>query len=141
MKSDPNCIFCRIVKGEIPAAKVYENHRYIAFLDITPVNPGHVLVIPKEHYEDLMKTPDSILDGMLNDAKKIAAAVLKAVGAEGFNLGINIGPVSGQVVPHLHIHIMPRFPGDGYALWHGKPYKEGEMQNVAEKIRQNLKVP
>ncbi len=135
---NPDCIFCKIVKGEIPCAKVYENQKYVAFLDITPVNPGHTLVIPKEHYEDLLNTPDSVLDGMLNDSKKIAKAVLKAVGAEGFNLTVNVGPVSGQVVPHLHIHIMPRFPNDGHHLFKGGAYKEGEIQKVAEKIRQNL---
>jgi len=134
-----DCVFCKIVAGEIPAAKVYENHKYIAFLDIVPVNPGHVLVIPKEHYEDLMSTPNELLDGMLNDAKKIAAAVLKAVGADAFNIGINVGKNSGQVVPHLHIHIMPRFPDDGHHLFKGRSYKEGEMQKVAEAIKQNLK--
>jgi len=139
MKYDPNCIFCKIVKGEIPAAKVYENHKYLAFLDIGPVNPGHTLVIPKEHYEDLISTPDEILDGMLNDAKKIAKAILKAVNSDGFNLVINNGKVSGQLVPHLHIHIMPRFPNDGHHLFRQGSYKEGEMQRVAEAIRQNLK--
>ena len=138
MKSSPDCIFCKIVKGEIPCAKVYENHKYIAFLDITPVNPGHTLVIPKEHYEDLLNAPDEILDGMLNDAKKVAKAVLKAVGADSFNLICNVGKTAGQAVAHLHIHIMPRFENDGYKLWHGRPYKEGEMQKVAESIRKNL---
>ena len=138
MKSDPNCIFCKIVKGEIPCAKVYENHKYMAFLDITPVNPGHTLVIPKEHYEDLLAAPDEILDGMLNDAKKIAKAVLKATGADAFNLTCNVGKKAGQAVAHLHIHIMPRFENDGYHLWHGKPYKEGQMQKVADKIIESL---
>ena len=138
MKSDPNCIFCKIVAGEIPCAKVYENHKYIAFLDITPVNPGHVLIIPKEHYESLLETPDEILDGMLNDAKKIAKAILKAVNSDSFNLAINTGRNSGQVVPHLHIHIMPRFPNDGHHLFRGGSYREGEMQKVAEAIKKNL---
>jgi len=138
MKSDPSCIFCKIVKGEIPCAKVYENHRYLAFLDILPVNPGHTLVIPKEHYEDLLNTPDEILDDMLNDAKKIAKAVLKAVGSDDFNLTCNVGKKAGQAVAHLHLHIMPRFGNDGYHLWAGKPYKEGEMQKVAQEIRKNL---
>jgi len=139
MRTDPDCIFCKIVKGEITCAKVYENHRYIAFLDTGPVNPGHTLVIPKEHYEDLLNTPDNVLDGMLNDSKKIAKAVLQAVGADGFNLGINVGKTSGQLVSHLHIHIMPRFPNDGHHLFKQGKYAEGEMQKVANRIRQNLK--
>jgi histidine triad (HIT) family protein len=138
MSYDPNCIFCKIVAGQIPCAKVYENHKYLAFLDISPVNPGHTLVIPKEHYENLLNTPDSVLDGMLNDAKKIAKAVLKAVGADSFNLGINVGKTSGQVVPHLHIHIMPRFANDGHHLFRQGSYKEGEMENIANKIRNNI---
>ena len=133
-----DCLFCKIVKKEIPASIVYEDSKYIAFLDIMPVNKGHTLVIPKEHHEDLLSTSDSILDGMLNIAKKIAKGVLSAVGSSGCNVSFNVGPVAGQVVPHLHLHIMPRFEDDGYSLWHGKEYKEGEMQDVASKIRENL---
>ncbi len=132
------CIFCRIVKGEIPSEKVYEDSKYVAFLDIMPANPGHTLVIPKEHYEDLMSTPNEVLDGMLNDAKKIASAVLKAVDAEGFNLQVNVGKVSGQVVPHLHIHIIPRFEGDGHHLFRQGEYEEGQMEEIAKRIRGNL---
>jgi len=134
----PDCLFCKIVAGEIPCAKVFEDEKYLAFLDIGPVNPGHTLVIPKEHYDDLLKTPDALLDNMLGVTKKVAKAVLKAVNSEGFNVGINTGQGAGQLVPHFHIHIMPRFPEDGHHLWKQGNYKEGEMQKVANKIRQNL---
>lgn len=133
-----DCIFCKIAKKEIPCVKVYEDSRYLAFLDIMPVNPGHTLVIPKAHYSDLLNTDDSVLDGMLNVAKKISAAVLKAVGSSGCNVTFNVGPVAGQVVSHLHLHIMPRFEDDGYSLWHGKEPKEGEMEKISGKIIDNL---
>ncbi len=133
-----DCIFCKIVKKEIPASIVYEDSKYIAFLDITPVNKGHTLVIPKEHHEDLLSTSDSILDGMLNVAKKIAKAVLSAVDSKGCNVFFNVGKVAGQAVPHLHLHITPRFEDDGYSLWHGKEYPEGQMQEVAARIKENL---
>lgn len=138
MASDPECIFCRIVKGEIPCAKVYEDENYMAFLDISPVNKGHTLIIPKGHYEDLLNTPDEVLCGMLADTKKIAKAVLKAVGAKAFNVSINVGKGSGQLVPHLHIHIMPRFPGDGHHLFKQGSYAEGEIQKVADDIKKEL---
>jgi len=86
-----------------------------------------------------LNTPDNILDGMLNDTKKIAKAVLKAVDADSFNLQANTGRNSGQIVPHLHLHIIPRFSNDGHHLFKQGSYQEGEMQKVANRIRQNLK--
>lgn len=133
-----DCIFCKIVEGKIPCAKIYENHKYLAFLDIAPSNPGHTLVIPKDHYETLLDTPDEVLDGMLNDSKKIAKAVIKAVNTDSFNLQINIGKNSGQMVWHLHIHIIPRFPKDGHRLFSQGKYKEGEMERIASEIRKNI---
>lgn len=133
-----DCIFCKIIKGELPSAKVYEDDKTVAFLDIKPVNPGHVMVIPKEHHETILDTPEDVLAAIMLAVKKIAPAVLKAVGSEGFNLGVNNGAVAGQLVPHLHFHIMPRLPGDGHGLWDGRAYANGEMQNVAAKIRSNI---
>jgi histidine triad (HIT) family protein len=133
-----NCLFCKIIKGEIPSAKVYENGKILAFLDINPVNPGHTLVIPKTHYANLVETPEDVLDEMIRAVKKIASAILQATGAEGFNLGVNNGKPAGQLILHTHFHIMPRRAGDGLKHWPGKPYREGEMAEVAEKIRGEL---
>lgn len=134
-----DCVFCKIVAGEIPSHEVYEDKDYLAFLDISPVNPGHALVIPKAHYADLLSTPDEVLSGFVVVVKKVAAAVVKGLGMEGFNLSVNNGRVAGQVVEHVHFHVIPRLPNDGQQIWHGKPYAEGEAAEVAEKIRIALK--
>jgi histidine triad (HIT) family protein len=133
-----DCIFCKIVVGEIPANKVYEDDKVLAFLDITPVNPGHTLVIPKEHYDNLLTLPDDLLCHLAQAVKKIASAVLTATGSSGFNLGLNNGKVAGQLVNHFHWHLMPRFDGDGLELWPGGKYGPGEAKILAEKIKNNL---
>lgn len=133
-----DCIFCKIVAGEIPAHKVYEDDKVLAFLDITPVNPGHTLVIPKNHYDNFIDLPDVEAIEVIQRVKKIAQAVMRGTGVEGFNLNLNNGAVSGQVVPHVHWHIVPRFVGDGRELWYGNQYLEGEAQKIAEKIKDNI---
>ena len=133
------CVFCKIVAGEIPANKVYEDDMYLAFLDISPVNPGHALVIPKAHYPDLPATPDEVLSGLAVTLKKVAAAIMKAMGVQGFNVTVNNGSVAGQVVEHVHFHVIPRLANDGQDIWHGKPYAEGEATRVADKTRSALK--
>lgn len=134
-----DCIFCKIVKGELPSYKIYEDDDVLAFLDIMPINPGHTLVIPKAHYADLFAMPEDQVSGVFSAAKKVAKAVIRGVGADAFNLGVNNGKTAGQVVFHAHIHIMPRFPDDGHKLWPGKKYGEGEAEKVREKIRASLK--
>ncbi|MFC1612693.1 HIT family protein [Patescibacteria group bacterium] len=133
-----DCLFCKIVAGEIPAEKVYENEKILAFMDTTPINPGHILVIPKEHHENLANTPDDLLCDIILTIKKIAPKIQEAVGAEGWNLGVNNGNSAGQVIFHTHFHIMPRFSDDGHTHWSKKPYKEGELKATAEKIREKL---
>jgi histidine triad (HIT) family protein len=129
-----DCVFCKIIKKEIPADIVYEDENCLAFLDITPVNPGHVLLVPKAHYENLYDLPDETLKQLAPIIKKLAIAIKKGVGAEGINLGMNNERPAGQLVPHAHFHIMPRFSNDGYRHWRGTAYKEGEAKEVAEKI-------
>lgn len=133
-----DCIFCKIVRGELPAAKVYEDEKILAFLDIKPVNHGHTQVITKSHYFNLLETPEEELSAIMAVVKKIAPAIMKAVGSAGFNLGVNNGSVAGQLVPHVHFHIMPRRQGDGHELWHGLEYAPGEMSAVAEAIKRAL---
>lgn len=134
-----DCIFCKIIAGEIPAQKVYEDEKVLAILDIKPVNPGHVLVLPKEHFFDFSDTPSETIKEMVESAKKIIVALKKISGAEGFNITFNTGQAAGQVIFHTHMHVMPRFGGDGYELWHGKDYGPGEFEAMGEKIRQNMK--
>lgn len=133
-----DCIFCKILKKEIPSAKIYENDKIYAFLDINPVNPGHTLVVPKKHYEHLEDIPDELLAELITAVKKITAAVKEALGTDNFNLGLNNGRLAGQLVPHVHFHIIPRFEKDGYKHWEGKPYKEGQMEQVQKSIAKYL---
>ncbi|HNZ55266.1 MAG TPA: HIT family protein [Candidatus Paceibacterota bacterium] len=134
-----DCLFCKIVAGEIPAHKVYEDDKFIAFLDIKPVNPGHALIIPKAHYRNLFDMPSDLMSELGPLIKKIALAVKEATKAEGINIGWNNEPAAGQLIYHSHTHIMPRFVGDGFEHWHGKtePTSE-EFAKLATDIKKNL---
>ncbi len=129
-----DCIFCKILNKEIPAAKVFENDHVLAFLDIMPVNKGHCLVIPKMHFETLDDVPDTELAELMKGVKKTAKAVMNIVSAQGYNVQMNNHKAAGQMVPHAHIHIVPRFSGDGLKLWPGGKYAEGEKEALARKI-------
>ncbi len=133
-----DCIFCKIVRGEVPSNKVYEDQDTIAFLDIRPNNPGHSLVIPKKHSENLYDMDDHALAAVMRSAQKVAIAVKKAVNADGINLAMNNESAAGQVVFHPHLHVIPRFAEDGYRHWPQKAYQAGEAEAIAEKIRAAL---
>lgn len=130
-----NCVFCKIISGEIPSYKVYEDDEVLAFLDITPVNPGHTLVVSKKHYNDLLELPEDLAKKIIQAVKKIAPAVIRGSGADGFNLNLNNGSAAGQIVNHVHFHIVPRKFNDGYELWQGQEYQEGEAKVILEKIK------
>ncbi|MBI2607511.1 MAG: HIT family protein [Candidatus Doudnabacteria bacterium] len=130
-----DCIFCKIVEGSIPSNKVYEDDQVLAFLDIRPVSKGHTLVIPKKHSQDLLDTDDETLQHLLLAAKKVSRAVVKATGAQGFNLGVNNGKDSGQEVMHLHFHIIPRYVNDGLSPW---PHRESDPTALSE-LAKNIK--
>ena len=134
----PDCIFCKIIKGEIPSHKVYEDKKVFAFLDINPVNIGHVLVVPKNHSLDLSEMTDQDIKDVFLAAKKIADAVMKGTGAAGFNLGMNNKKAAGQLVMHSHLHIIPRFEGDGLKHWPGKKYAESEAERIRADISKLL---
>lgn len=133
-----DCIFCKIVKGEVPAAKIYENDKTFAFLDIGPVHKGHTLVIPKEHYENIFDIPIELFAETMRVAQKMAKAVKEGVHADGINIGMNNLKPAGQLVMHAHIHVIPRVKGDGLRHWPGTTYAEGEDKDVAEKIKAKL---
>ncbi|MHB8651614.1 MAG: HIT family protein [Minisyncoccota bacterium] len=133
------CLFCKIISGDVPAANVYEDEHSLAFLDIHPINPGHILLVPKAHLENLSAMPDELLARMAPVIKKLALAAKSAVGADGINIGMNNDSAAGQVIFHAHIHIIPRFTNDGLIHWHGaRDYAEDEMANVATQIRVKL---
>ena len=129
-----DCIFCKIIRSEIPSTKVYEDSDVLGFLDIKPVNPGHTLVIPKKHYVNIHDMPDDLVGKVAIVAKKIADALLK-MGVKGVNIGMNNGKAAGQIVFHAHVHVMPRYGKDSFSLWVGKEYDGNERELVAEKIR------
>ncbi|OGH67627.1 MAG: hypothetical protein A3C15_01400 [Candidatus Magasanikbacteria bacterium RIFCSPHIGHO2_02_FULL_50_9b] len=129
-----SCIFCKIVAGEIPCHKVFEDENLLAFLDIHPCNPGHTLVIPKQHFENLLETPAVVVLQLMNGVHTLAPRVVAAVGAHGFNLGVNTGPASGQVIMHTHAHIIPRFEHDGLVHWPTKEMTSDELHQITLKI-------
>ncbi len=134
-----NCIFCKVIAGELPSEKIYENDETMVILDIVaPVNPGHALVITKQHYENIFDTPEAFWEKSMRTAKKIAPAICQAMNTSDININVNNGYHSGQRIFHLHIHLIPRLEGDGHEMWHGKPYKEGEAKIIAEKIKKAL---
>lgn len=130
-----DCVFCKIIKGEIPSEKIYEDAAAIAFLDIAPVHPGHALVVAKTHHETLSETPDELACYLMSIVKKIMPAILKSTDAQGINVGINNGLAAGQVVPHIHYHVIPRFSNDGLKFWPQQKYQEGQIKNIGARIR------
>lgn len=139
MEFDEHCVFCKIIAGEIPSAKVYEDDKVLAFLDIAPFNFGHTLVIPKAHCHGISDLPDDYRDAIFAAAAKIAPAVMRATGALGFNLLMNNGQVAGQEVPHAHLHIIPRFVDDKVLLGASqKQYQGGELAEMQAKIQEKI---
>jgi len=130
------CVFCKIVRGELPAVKVYENDLVVAFLDIYPINPGHVLVVPKRHVERLEELNDEEARELVLAAARLAPAIVRAVNAEGYNIVINIGRAAGQEIEHLHLHIVPRFTDDGCRFnCRRLKLSPEELQRIGDKIR------
>ena len=129
------CIFCKIVAGELPSFKVYEDEKTLAFLDIKPVNPGHTLVIPKAHYQNLEEIPFEELNALMAAVKKVGRLLKDKLGVAGYNINENNDPVSGQVVPHLHFHIIPRQGDDNLKLWPQRDYRPGEAEEIISKLR------
>ncbi len=109
-----NCIFCKIVKGEIPAEKILETENFIAIRDVNPKTEGHSLIIPKEHYKNLLDIPAYLNKELLETAKNVSLKLMEETSSEGFNLMMNNNPVAGQVVMHAHLHVLPRKEGDGF---------------------------
>ncbi len=137
--SQKDCIFCRMVGGEIPVTKVYEDNVVLAFLDIGPLSDGHTLLIPKEHFAKLENCPAELLGEVASRLGKISAAVVKATGADGYNVLCNNGRAAGQLVEHLHFHIVPRKTSDGvFDRWPSFKYPQGKIEKLAEQIRQLL---
>ena len=130
-----DCIFCKIIAGEIPSATVYEDDDVKAILDVNPAARGHVIVLPKKHAADVYSLPDEDLSKAICVAKKIAIAIKEAYGCDGVNIIQNNGEAAGQTVFHLHIHVIPRFEGDTVSV----KWKQGEMPSDMDAIAGEIK--
>ena len=131
-----DCVFCKIIRGEIPCQRIFDSPHVLAFLDINPLSQGHTVVIPKHHTERLEDLPEEWSVELARSFGLIARAVTGAVGAEAYNLLQNNGSLAGQVVPHVHFHIIPRRADDGLGYrWKAKPASADELRSLAERVR------
>ncbi|MFH1047655.1 MAG: HIT family protein [Patescibacteria group bacterium] len=133
-----DCIFCKIIAGDIPARKVYEDDQVLAFLDIQPVSPGHLLIIPKEHSDSVADMSDDQLQHVFRATRRLGRVVERELGAQGFNIIVNKGPAAGQLVFHTHIHLIPRTDGDGLAHWPKIAITDDDLGLIAEKLQTGL---
>ena len=113
---DENCIFCKILAGDIPSYKIYEDEDFSVILDAGPASRGHALILPKEHYKDLYEIPEELAAKAVILAKKLIGPLTKILGADGYNLVQNNGAAAGQTVAHYHLHLIPRYVGDNSGL-------------------------
>ena len=139
-----DCIFCKIINAELPSSKVYEDDDFFAFMDIQPVNKGHILIIPKKHAELISEMDSENIGKMMVIGGKISSAVRKSkLKCEGINFLLADGEAAGQEVFHVHLHIIPRFKNDGFGFKFPKGYedkpKRKELDKVAKKIHTSLK--
>ncbi|TET95384.1 MAG: HIT domain-containing protein [Desulfobacteraceae bacterium] len=137
------CIFCKIIDGEIPAVKVLDEELVIAFMDINPSSKGHMLVVPKRHAENIFEIPESDLAATVKAVKICAKAVKEALNAEGITILQLNGKASDQIIPHFHIHIIPRWENDGLPIsnWEMKPGDMKEINDIARKVKENITPP
>lgn len=134
-----DCIFCKIVAGQIPVTKVFEDNVVLAFLDIGPISDGHTLVVPKRHFERLHDCQAEILAHIGSRLGKIAKAVAAGMNCDGYNVLCNNGRAAGQLVEHLHFHIIPRNVGDGvFDRWPSYKYQKGVIEIIGDKIRKKM---
>ena len=133
-----DCVFCKIINGEIPANIVYENGKVLAFLDINPINRGHTLIVSKKHYRDISEITEDCLKDVVVVAKKIAGAMEIGLGADGINILHASGKAAQQSVFHFHIHLVPRYRDDGLNTWPKSKYKEEDFKEVTEEIKKAI---
>ena len=140
--SDTNtyCVFCAIIRGQSPVAKRYEDSTFLAFMDKYPITSGHTLVLPKYHYGDLFQMTEDEVGNLYRVVHTIASAVYNATGAQALNTGQNNGRAANQIVPHVHVHIIPRYEKDSRdGKWPSRKLSEyRELEEIANRIKKNL---
>jgi len=133
------CVFCKIVKGEVPCYKLLENDKVLGFLDTMPSAEGHSLVIPKKHFETVLEMDQETLEQVIVATQRVAKAIVKAVNADGFNIHQSNNRAAGQVVMHAHFHIFPRWQGDGFTIpWKHEKLEEKKAKELQNKINKLL---
>ncbi|HLC55815.1 MAG TPA: HIT family protein [Candidatus Nanoarchaeia archaeon] len=133
-----DCLFCKIIKKEIKSDVIYEDKEFIAFLDINPVNKGHTLIVPKEHFDTFLDLDEKHLDRLMHFVQKMSKAIVKATKSDGFNLLLNNKKAAGQVIDHVHFHIIPRMKDDGLKHWPHKKYENDEAKQIVNEIKSFL---
>ncbi|MBR9692458.1 HIT family protein [Candidatus Woesearchaeota archaeon] len=131
-----DCIFCKIIAGDIPCNKIGENDDFLCFLDIKPITDGHALIVPKKHFKDVMEFPKELDEGYFAFCQEMAKKIVGTVKADGFNLGMNNGRAAGQIIFHQHTHLIPRFDDDKLESW---PHKEITLEELGELQERILK--
>lgn len=140
MSQVDGCIFCKIASGQIPCLKVFEDEATLAFLDIGPLAEGHVLLVPKDHYERLEAMPADDVGRLMRSVPALAKALMAVTGADDYNVLCNAGRVAGQAVMHVHVHVIPRVAGDGLGYrWPAKKYEPGRGEQLVEQFVQALR--
>ena len=129
-----DCLFCKIIAGDIPSSKIYEDEKTFAFLDINPVNPGHTIVVPKKHSRNLYDIEKNDWLAVMKTVKMLTLKIKEGMDADGISVAMSNEPSAGQTVFHTHVHIVPRIEDDGLPHWPEGTYKDGEAQEVANKI-------
>lgn len=133
-------IFCRIIAGEIPCNKVYEDADVLAFLDISQVTKGHTLVVPKKHYDTFLAVPQETMHKVMDVAQRIGQVAIKFLGAQGVNILTNCYAAAGQTVPHFHVHVIPRYEGkEGFILEMKNNAKGLNLPAIATTLKDNIK--
>jgi len=135
-----DCIFCKIIDGEIPAVKVLDKDQVIAFMDINPASRGHMLIVPKKHVENIFEISEDDLSAVMNAVKRCAQAVRQALKAEGITVLQLNGKASDQIIPHLHVHIMPRWQNDRLSVsqWEMNEGDRDELQEIAREVKEHI---
>ena len=135
-----NCIFCQIVLKNLPNAIIYEDEKFLAFMDKYPINHGHSLIVPKQHFRDILEMPIKDVGEMHSLVPLLAKAITSVLGSDGFNINQNNGKSANQIVPHVHVHIVPRYSIEKVkGQWPIRKIAQvKELESIAEKIRENI---
>lgn len=134
-----NCVFCKIVNGEIPSIKVYEDQKVLAFLDISPASKGHCLVVTKEHFDNFLTCPPDLLAYVFQIAQKIGQAMVVSLHADGINILTNVNKIAGQSVFHFHVHIIPRYKEDKLGIpFEPTAIEKFNLPTLANQIKEKL---